>query len=308
MQIVNSLKDALAPDVMPFVRVNTEEIEEKRIIEINVTTGTNRPYYLREKGLKPSGVYVRKGSSTQPMTEEGIREMIIQNSGRSFELCRSMKQELTFQTLQEEMKKRSIELGISQMRTLKMIGEDGLYTNLALLLSDQCEITTKVALFQGLDKEVFRDRKEFTGSILKQLEDQSRNPNLAAVFYLMTLIESYGTGIGKIQRAYKNESKQPEFETAKGVFRVTLPNRNELEEKLTEPKICDDLAERKSLVQQKQKIVDYARENGKITRKEVEELLHAGSTKAFRLLKELCEEGWLESYGNGKLSCYVLKS
>lgn len=389
LQIVNSLKDALAPDVMPFVRVNTEEIEGKRIIEINVTTGTNRPYYLREKGLKPSGVYVRKGSSTQPMTEEGIREMIIQNSGRSFELCRSMKQELTFQTLQEEMKKRSIELGISQMRTLKMIGEDGLYTNLALLLSDQCEITTKVALFQGLDKEVFRDRKEFTGSILKQLEDvyqfielvnktqatfsglnrldkkdypeaaireallnsivhrdysfsgsnliniyenrmefvslgglvpglelesiflgvsQSRNPNLAAVFYRMTLIESYGTGIGKIQRAYKNESKQPEFETAKGVFRVTLPNRNELEEKLTEPKICDDLAERKSLVQQKQKIVDYARENGKITRKEVEELLHAGSTKAFRLLKELCEEGWLESYGNGKLSCYVLKS
>ena len=171
MQIANSLKDALAPDVMPFVRVNTEEIEGKRIIEINVTTGTNRPYYLREKGLKPSGVYVRKGSSTQPMTEEGIREMIIQNSGRSFELCRSMKQELTFQTLQEEMKKRSIELGISQMRTLKMIGEDGLYTNLALLLSDQCEITTKVALFQGLDKEVFRDRKEFTGSILKQLED-----------------------------------------------------------------------------------------------------------------------------------------
>ena len=171
LQIVNSLKDALAPDVMPFVRVNTEEIEGKRIIEINVTTGTNRPYYLREKGLKPSGVYVRKGSSTQPMTEEGIREMIIQNSGRSFELCRSMKQELTFQTLQEEMKKRSIELGISQMRTLKMIGEDGLYTNLALLLSDQCEITTKVALFQSLDKEVFRDRKEFTGSILKQLED-----------------------------------------------------------------------------------------------------------------------------------------
>ena len=36
MQIVNSLKDALAPDVMPFVRVNTEEIEGKRIIEINI--------------------------------------------------------------------------------------------------------------------------------------------------------------------------------------------------------------------------------------------------------------------------------
>ena len=57
------------------------------------------------------------------------------------------------------------------MQTLKLIGDDHLYTNLALLLSDQCEVTTKAALFQGTDKAVFRDRKEFSGSILKQLED-----------------------------------------------------------------------------------------------------------------------------------------
>lgn len=42
------------------------------------------------------------------------------------------------------------------------------------MLSDQCETTTKVALFQGKDKELFRDRKEFKGSILKQLEDVDR--------------------------------------------------------------------------------------------------------------------------------------
>ena len=386
LQIVNSLKDALAPDIMPFVRVNSVEIEGKQVVEINVTTGTNRPYYLREKGLKPSGVYVRKGSSTQPMTEEGIREMILQNSGRSFELCRSMNQELTFHTLQAEMQKRLIELGTSQMRTLKLIGEDGLYTNLALLLSDQCETTTKVALFQGTDKEVFRDRKEFTGSILKQLEEvyqfinllnktkatfsgldrtdmrdypeeavresllnsivhrdysfsgsnlvniyenrmefvslgglvsglelksiflgvsQSRNPNLAAVFYRMRLIESYGTGIGKIERAYKTYQFQPEFETAKGVFRVTLPNRNEKQER--EERATDHVDTMVSLNEQKSLIVQYAKENGSVTRKEVEDLIGAGTTKAFRLLKELCEAGKLEQKGNGKLSTYVIK-
>ena len=386
LQIVNSLKDALAPDIMPFVRVNSVEIEGKQVVEINVTTGTNRPYYLREKGLKPSGVYVRKGSSTQPMTEEGIREMILQNSGRSFELCRSMNQELTFHTLQAEMQKRLIELGTSQMRTLKLIGEDGLYTNLALLLSDQCETTTKVALFQGTDKEVFRDRKEFTGSILKQLEDvyqfinllnktkatfsgldrtdmrdypeeavresllnsivhrdysfsgsnlvniyenrmefvslgglvsglelksiflgvsQSRNPNLAAVFYRMRLIESYGTGIGKIERAYKTYQFQPEFETAKGVFRVTLPNRNEKQER--EERAKDHVDTMVSLNEQKSLIVQYAKENGSVTRKEVEDLIGAGTTKAFRLLKELCEAGKLEQKGNGKLSTYIIK-
>ena len=114
---------------------------------------------------------------------------------------------------------------------------------------------------------------------------QSRNPNLAAVFYRMRLIESYGTGIGKIERAYKTCPSQPEFETAKGVFRVTLPNRNE----------------------QKSLILQYARENGSVTRKEVEDLIGAGTTKAFRLLKELCEAGKLEQKGSGRLSTYVAK-
>ena len=59
LQIVNSLKDSIAPDIMPFVKVQAEQMEGKHVVEIHVTTGTNRPYYLREKGLKPSGVYVR---------------------------------------------------------------------------------------------------------------------------------------------------------------------------------------------------------------------------------------------------------
>lgn len=40
-------------------------------------------------------------------------------------------------------------------------------------------------------------------------------------------------------------------------------------------------------------------------RKEVEKLIEAGTTKAFRLLRELCDKGKLETQGNGRLSCYV---
>ncbi len=387
LRIVNSLKDAIAPDVMPFVRVDSVAIEDRNVIEIQITTGTNRPYYLREKGLKPGGVYVRKGSSSQPMTEEGIREMLLQNSGRSFELCRSMTQELTFHEFYREMELRGFEIGDAQMRTLKLIGEDGLYTNLALLLSDQCEVTTKIALFQGKDKEIFRDRKEFSGSLLKQLEDvyqyvdianktkasfsglertdtrdypeeaireallnsivhrdysfsgsnliniyedrmefvslgglvpgleinsiflgvsQSRNPGLAAVFYRMKLIESYGTGIGRIQRAYKNRKEQPKFETAKGVFRVTLPNQNEQIEEL--PFAVREVPANymMSVPNEKKQLLEYVRKNKVITRKEAEKLLGAGSTKAFRLLKELCGSGQLEQRKKGRLSIYTV--
>ena len=56
---------------------------------------------------------------------------------------------------------------------------------------------------------------------------RTRNPNLAGLFYRMSLVESYGTGVGTIMRAYSREENLPEFETAQGVFRVTLPNRNE---------------------------------------------------------------------------------
>ena len=62
-----------------------------------------------------------------------------------------------------------------------------------------------------------------------------------------------------------------------------------------------------SLDEQKRLIVQYAQENGSVTRKEAEDLIDAGTTKAFRLLKELCESGKLEQQGSGRLSTYVIK-
>ena len=45
------------------------------------------------------------------------------------------------------------------------------YNNLALLLSDQNPFTIKCAIFEGKTKTIFKDRKEFTGSILKQINE-----------------------------------------------------------------------------------------------------------------------------------------
>lgn len=133
----------------------------------------------------------------------------------------------------------------------------------------------------------------------------SRNPNLAAIFYRMRLIESYGTGIGKIERVYKSNLLQPEFETAKGVFRVTLPNRNEEHNSNIHSYSGNDGDI--SFNEQKKLIIQYAKEKGSVSRKEVENLIGAGTTKAFRLLKELCEAKQLEQTGTGKLRTYVIK-
>lgn len=57
------------------------------------------------------------------------------------------------------------------MRTLKLVDQDNLYSNLGLLLSDQCVHTIKVAVFQGTDQTVFKDRREFSGSLLRQMNE-----------------------------------------------------------------------------------------------------------------------------------------
>lgn len=82
----------------------------------------------------------------------------------------SFNQDLTFTKLHKEMADRNLECGNVQMRTLNMIGEEGLYTNLALLLSDQCEHTLKIAVFQGTDDVIFINHQELSGSLLTQLE------------------------------------------------------------------------------------------------------------------------------------------
>ncbi len=163
--------DTILPNIMPFLQIRPVEMDGKDVIKASVSVGTQRPYYLSSGGLTPRGVYVRVGSASIPLGESGIREMILETSGASYEECRSINQNLTFDTLEREMKERGMELGQSQMEALHMKGSDGLYTNLALLLSEECTHTIKVAVFQGKDGALFRDRKEFSGSLLKQLND-----------------------------------------------------------------------------------------------------------------------------------------
>lgn len=97
--------------------------------------------------------------------------MIKETDGDSFENMRSLEQHLTFEATSKEFAERKVELGVSQMKTLGMINADGIYTNLGLLLSEQCVHTVKAAVFEGIDQSVFRDRWEFSGSLLQQLNE-----------------------------------------------------------------------------------------------------------------------------------------
>ena len=147
LQLSNMIRDSIKPDVTMFVRYETLCVEGKNIIAVTVQKGTDRPYYLGSKGLKPSGVYVRNGTSTDPATDTAIRRMIKETDGDSFETMRSLEQQLTFKAAEEQFKKRNVPFDAAKMQTLGMVSQDGIYSNVALLLSDQCSHTIKAAAF-----------------------------------------------------------------------------------------------------------------------------------------------------------------
>jgi ATP-dependent DNA helicase RecG len=66
---------------------------------------------------------------------------------------------------------KDVSFGQNQQKTLRLQTTDSIYTNLGLLLSDQSVHTIKLAVFEGFEKEIFKDRREFSGSLLKQLEE-----------------------------------------------------------------------------------------------------------------------------------------
>ena len=168
---VTSFRDSVTPDPTAFFNVEPEQREGKWILKITVERGTAIPYCFTKYGLVPEGVWVRVGSNTVTATREHIRQMIKDNGMGQFISELSIEQNLTFDYAEKVFTEKEVAFSENQKRTLGLIRPDGRYSNLALILSDQCPYSTKAAIFEGLNKAKFKDRKEFTGSLFKQIDD-----------------------------------------------------------------------------------------------------------------------------------------
>ena len=104
--------------------------------------------------------------------KEQIRRMIKESDGDNYEELRSIEQTLSFDSTKRAFGLYGVDFGPEKYKALGVISQkDDIYTNLAFLLSDQCLHTIKIAVFSDDECTVFRDSKEFKGSIFKQFED-----------------------------------------------------------------------------------------------------------------------------------------
>jgi len=192
-KITTSFRDSISPDPSGYFEAESEEREGKYIIKVSIKRGNAIPYCIASYGLVPQGVYVRVGSNTVMATREHIRQMIKDNGAGQFILELSTQQDLTFEYAEKIFADKDVKFGLEQKQSLGLIRPDGRYTNLALLLSDQCPYTTKAAIFEGANKEKFKDRKEFSGSLFRQIED------------VLAYLHVYNRVRSTIEGAYRND-------------------------------------------------------------------------------------------------------
>ena len=153
--------------------VKQENEDNKEIIVVEVLRGTNKPYYIKSKGMTIDGVFVRLGATVQHATKETIREMIMESSGISFEKNISINQDLTFTFANQLFKKKKISFGNVEKKNLGLINSDNKYTNLGLLLSDECPYSiTEVATLIRISA---MERTDLRSLLTKQ--DSSINSN-----------------------------------------------------------------------------------------------------------------------------------
>lgn len=169
--IASMVRDAIKGNLIFYSRINSIKIDGKDVVVMNVESGPDKPYYLTDKGLKSSGVYLRYGTVSTQATDEEIKRMLIDNSRSNFETQTSYLQDLHFDYLKSSFMKKGIDLTDAKLKTLHIMDTHHNYTNLGLVFSDECPYYIKFGSFNGKNKTEFRDRKIFQGSILKQLDD-----------------------------------------------------------------------------------------------------------------------------------------
>lgn len=368
-KISNMISDSIEPS-SSFVTSFTviKEKENKNVIKIEIVKGSNPPYYIKSKGLNEKGVYVRVGSTSRPSSIEDIKNMIIESKNITFESNVSINQNLTFEYFKSVLERQNIEFTENLEHTLGLRNDEDKYTNLGLILSDNSPYTIKLALYNDISLNSFYDRKEFEGSILKQIDSVleyfklinkisgeiigteridkpdypieslresivnsvihkdysinastlihvftdriqissiggiyggiplntilkggisiTRNPKLQTILLRLKKVESLGTGISRIMKAYEENVIKPNIEVTDSSFTIVIPklSYNTKEEQI---------------------VINYLNEHGSITREEFEKLFGISKTNAVVKIRKMIKEGIISTKGNGRNIKYV---
>ena len=161
LQIKDRIKNNIQPSTLGLFDVTVETIDNKEVIKVIISSGTEKPYYLRKKGRTPEGCYIRVGSSKERMTFDMIDEMYARRVKNSLKEIESPRQELTFNQLKIYYEEHGLKLNDNFLQNLDLLTSEGKYNYNAFLLADENNISIKVVKYLGTDKMELVKNQEY---------------------------------------------------------------------------------------------------------------------------------------------------
>ena len=138
-----------------------ERNEDKNILKIIVAGGYEKPYYVKKYGLSEKGVFIRVGSSAEPMPTRQIEQLFSKRTRNSIGKIKSPKQDLRFQQLQIYYQSTGKLLNEQFAKNLELLTEDNQYNYVAYLLNDVNGISVKVAKYSGTNQVDLIENEEY---------------------------------------------------------------------------------------------------------------------------------------------------
>ena len=161
LKIADRIKNNILPSTLGLFDIVTEYIEDIPVTKIVVSSGLEKPYYIKNRGMSPNGCYMRLGTSTQPMSTALIDELYAKRIHTTLRNIPSPRQDLTFAQLKIYYLERGLELNAKFANSLELLTPDGKYNYIAYLLADENGVSIKVAKYAGTDKVDLIENEEY---------------------------------------------------------------------------------------------------------------------------------------------------
>lgn len=187
LKIADRIKNNILPSTLGLFDIVSDTVENVPVIKILISSGTEKPYYIKKNGMSPNGCFIRIGTSSQPMTTTMIDDLYSKRIHTTLRNIPSPRQDLTFAQLKIYYQERGLELNDRFANSLELLTPDGKYNYVAYLLADENGVSIKVAKYASTDKVNLIENEEYgycslikaTNQVLEKLKIE--NSTMATV-------------------------------------------------------------------------------------------------------------------------------
>lgn len=187
--ITNSIIDNCYPIVPMSIRCLS--IEEKNLIIVNIGEGERKPYCYRPEGER-DGVYIRYAGTTRKAADYQVRSLYMEQSRSSYDqtattrilsdeeinrLCQRLRQHAIALAPSDKDAEAVRPIGKSQLIACRIVNviENQCHASVGYqlldgALDDYPDARICCALFKGNTRDIFIDRKIFSGPVDEQVE------------------------------------------------------------------------------------------------------------------------------------------